>query len=99
MIKYDHSSEMFISGIRLLISSHDTIQERLSLAYELEIHRITPEELPEEIRDRFIELDEKLSSAKPIDKMETKTAEKIADDVFLLYVDFTRYYYKSRGFL
>jgi len=51
--------------------------------------------LPEEIRDRFIELDEKLSSAKPIDKMETKTAEKIADDIFLLYVDFTRYYYKS----
>jgi hypothetical protein len=87
-------------GVLILASGNDSVQERLGRAYANSIMRLTPEDLPEAIREKFEQLEEEMTSVAPsgdegriaatTQAMSEEAASALAEQIVSMYDAVTR---------
>ena len=93
---YDHGRELLYKGVLGLASGQEGVKKRLENAFVYELSGIREDELPPELWKKFAPLLKEVTAtptvgkegtiAASINKMTTKRAVEIADEVFSIFV-------------
>ncbi len=66
MRSLEYTFEKLWATVAILAEGHGTVQERLADAYTSQLMRLTPDDIPADMRDAFIELERRLTVKDPV---------------------------------
>lgn len=66
MRSLDYTREKLWAAVAILAGSTGTVQQRLANAYESQLIRLTPDDMPMDMRETFAEIEARLTAVEPV---------------------------------